>query len=368
MNFKEVWYGAASLNALISLAKSVQVEGDWIEVGCWEGRSTVHLANAISPKMLQAVDTWEGSPGEVSEALANDGRDVYATFLENTAEFPNIVPHKMGWREYFDGNERPIAFVHIDGPHTYEEVKDNIETVLPLMVDGGVICGDDAAWEGVRQAVIDTLGDANVDAGTLWWRRIGSDVEPPGTRCSNSLAEAYERGCKIPSDINEHLHTFVTICRRLCAQDVIELGTRGGVSTVGWLFGLSDTRGRLWSVDLNSPPPTPDWVPDTWTFIQGDDLDPEVVKQLPDVVDVVFIDSSHMYDHTLAELHVYSTKVRPGGMIVLHDTNVVRPNGWTRGQPNFPVRAAVEEFCAEEGYEPHFLPNNNGLGIISIPE
>lgn len=179
-----------------------------------------------------------------------------------------------------------------------------------------------------------------------------------------TLEDRYFRATITPSDINEHLPAFVGMCCALNAKNVIELGTRGAVSTVAWLYGLEMTGGHLWSVDIDPAPPLPE---KNWTFIRGDDLDLEVIKQLPDEVDVVFIDTSHAYQHTLAELNIYRWKVRPGGKIVLHDTELHRVYGLTN-QPPYPVRCAVEQFCFDEDLSVEFRTNNNGLGIISIPE
>jgi predicted O-methyltransferase YrrM len=178
-----------------------------------------------------------------------------------------------------------------------------------------------------------------------------------------TLAERYQRACQTPSDIFEHLPVFVDLCEELEATKVIELGTRGGVSTIAWLYGLEGV-GRLWSVDID---PAPELPYDHWTFLLGDDLDPQIVKQLPDSADIVFIDTSHTYEQTLSELNVYVWKVRPGGKIVMHDSELRRVPARTR-QPDFPVKVAVEEFCNEEGLTVQYLPNNNGLAIISIPQ
>lgn len=181
---------------------------------------------------------------------------------------------------------------------------------------------------------------------------------------TTSLAERYARACETPSDIYEHLHVFVEMCKKLDARTVIELGTRGGVSTIAWLYGLEQTDGHLWSVDID---PAPELVHERWTFLQGNDLDPNIVKQLPRA-DIVFIDTSHMYQQTLAELNVYTCRVRPGGKIVLHDTELARPEGWTRAQPVYPVKTAVKEFCNDEGFTVRFLPNCFGLAIVDVPE
>ncbi len=171
-SFLEDWFGPESCVVLGNLYRSVKdLDGAVIEVGCWEGRSTCALANAAHPEVVHAVDTWAGSPGEISADLAAQ-RDVFRTFCHNVKVLThgNVETHRMGWREFFDGFTGRIKLVHIDAEHTYREVAENIEAVLPLMIPGGVICGDDVHHEPVRQAVLDTLGDANVEA-TLWvWR------------------------------------------------------------------------------------------------------------------------------------------------------------------------------------------------------
>lgn len=361
MTFTEDWYSDRSCAALAELVRKVRgLFGRIVEIGCWEGKSTVTIANEAWPATVLAVDTWAGSSGEVSAELAKE-RDVLAQFRKNVATLTqgNVTEVRADWRDYLAADRTPVRFCHIDATHTYDEVADNIRAVWPVILPGGILCGDDAAHSPVRSAVLDILGDdINLSAGTLWWVQKGVEH---GTELSRQFREA----CKTPSDIYEHLPVFVEICRELEATRVIELGTRGGVSTIAWLYGLKEQDGHLWSVDID---PAPELEFDGWTFIRGDDLDPQVVRALPDSVDVVFIDTSHAYEDTLAELNVYLRKVRPGGRIVLHDSELRRPQELTSRQPPFPVKVAVEEFCTEETFEWTNLTNNNGLAIISIPE
>ncbi len=176
----------------------------------------------------------------------------------------------------------------------------------------------------------------------------------------------YREACSRPSDINEHLPRFVDICAELEAQKIIELGTRGGVSTIGWLYGVKWTGGHVWSVDID-PAPTLE-VP-YWTFVQGDDLDPRVFARLPSLVDVVFVDTTHAFEDTLAELNTYIYKVRPGGRMVLHDTELAKPFDFvsTKPQPLWPVKRAIEQFVAEQDLTWTNFPNNNGLAVIEVP-
>ena len=57
-----------------------------------------------------------------------------------------------------------------------------------------------------------------------------------------------------------------------------------------------------------------------WTFIHGSDMDPDIYAKLPPEVDVLFIDTSHEYQHTLDELDAYVPRVVKGGVVLLHDT------------------------------------------------
>jgi predicted O-methyltransferase YrrM len=177
-----------------------------------------------------------------------------------------------------------------------------------------------------------------------------------------TLIEEYQRLCTVPSDIVDHLPTFVDWVDRLGATQVIELGTRTGVSTIAFLHAL-EGKGHLISVDIAERPDIGDH--DHWTYIQGDDLDSEVIGQLPQA-DIVFIDTSHAYEQTYNELNVYRWFVKPGGVILCHDTMLMNPIDADPGDPRFPVRKAIERFCREQGYQWWNYEYCYGLGVIQL--
>lgn len=172
-----------------------------------------------------------------------------------------------------------------------------------------------------------------------------------------SLSEQYERVSKHPSDIQGHLSRFVEMVEDLDATHVIELGTRTGVSTIAWLYAL-EGRGTLTSVDLDPKPDIGEW--DHWTFIQGDDM--EVVGDL-EPADIVFIDTSHLYEHTCAELEAYLPLAR--SLIVCHDTQLRIPEG-APSRPLFPVRKAIVEFTERHGFTWTEHTDSWGLGVINV--
>ena len=149
------------------------VPGSIIEIGSWEGRSTVALANAAHPRAVHAVDTWEGSPGEISADLASE-RDVYATWLANIEELTrgNVIDHRMGWREFLPLVD-DVALVIIDAEHTYVEVRDNVFAFLPHLVSGGIVCGDDQHHPPIRRALAEIFDPEylHIEASVWWWQK-----------------------------------------------------------------------------------------------------------------------------------------------------------------------------------------------------
>lgn len=177
-----------------------------------------------------------------------------------------------------------------------------------------------------------------------------------------SLRSRYEEACRTPSDIILHLPRFVALVDELEATEVIELGSRTGVSTTAWLYAL-EGRGRLTTVDLDIAPDIGMW-PD-WDHIQGDDCHPDVISRLRPA-DIVFIDTSHAYQHTRTELALYRWLVKPGGVICCHDTELARPDDSPPGDPLFPVKRAVEEFIADNGFTCVWYPDCYGLAVIRL--
>ena len=177
------------------------------------------------------------------------------------------------------------------------------------------------------------------------------------------IRQEFELRCGLTSDIQQHLPQLRE--EAAGAKRIIELGVRSGNSTTAFLAAVEESGGHLWSVDIVQPR-VPWWGHSQWTVLVGDDLDLE--EFLPGDVDVLFIDTSHHYVQTQAELELYVPKVRKGGVVLLHDVELERPDGAPATDPPFPVRVAVDEYCAEHGLEPEYVAGCYGLGVIRIPK
>lgn len=134
------------------------------EIGSWKGRSTHALLTACKGTVT-AIDHFKGSPGE----QAHKGIKPYDDFKKNVGMFKNLKVLKMSSDKAVDKVGK-VDMVFIDGAHTYEAVKNDIEKWLPKTKK--LICGHDFQWPGVQQAVTEKLGFVHT-CGTIWYVKVG---------------------------------------------------------------------------------------------------------------------------------------------------------------------------------------------------
>lgn len=149
-------------------------------------------------------------------------------------------------------------------------------------------------------------------------------------------------------DMQPHVETLTALAAE--ATTLVELGVRGAVSTWALLNGLP-ANGTMVSVDIDGT--VVDTLPERvrndprWRIVIGDDLDADLPP-----ADLVFIDTSHEYHHTIAELDL-AVRLR-AKVIVLHDYAL----------PD--VADAVHGFLRRTGGELVVEPSEWGLAVIRL--
>lgn len=200
-----------------------------------------------------------------------------------------------------------------------------------------------------------------------------------------ALAGALDRWVAASSDIHDHLGTLFYEAVAARPRLMVELGTRGGVSTRALLAAAEVTGAHLLSVDIEDcaavelPPP----LKARWTFIRADDLafagkpfaEFCAARNLPPLAEVIFIDTSHEYRHTKAELETWLPRLAPAGVMMFHDTNMGR--GWFRtlngkaepgGNSTRGVIQAIEEFLGRPYDERTFFTDAvGGYAVRHVP-
>lgn len=170
--FVETWIPDKALVTLAGLVAAVSdVPGRIIELGSWEGRSTLVIADATD-RVVHAVDTWAGSDSDVYQRTQiAEGRDVFAAFTANLGE-RNVQAYQMDWQDFIAATAGEVALVFIDADHTYEQLTAQIDAFLPLMAAGGIMCGDDRQMRPVRRALRHRFYNDYQHDGRIWWKHL----------------------------------------------------------------------------------------------------------------------------------------------------------------------------------------------------
>lgn len=175
------------------------------------------------------------------------------------------------------------------------------------------------------------------------------------------------------SDIQYHLPFLKAEAENFTAPVIIELGVRSGNSTRAFLAAAEAGQGEVWSVDIEPPATPAHWASlDRWHLLVADDISQEAQDWLPQKCDVLFIDSGHAYEHTLKELNLYVQRVKPGGVVLMHDTEwEPGPDGTENGcrrldSPGGPVTQALDEYCEAHGLTWQNRTSSYGIGIIRV--
>jgi beta-1,4-mannosyl-glycoprotein beta-1,4-N-acetylglucosaminyltransferase len=195
------WFGEDEIDWLAGQVAQLPNGARVLEVGSWHGRSSRAIADSLpEDAQLWCVDTWIGSSGEPEmhgSAHHERGDHAHQWWWCNLQEHINagrVVPVRMhsdnaahtishlidkGQMEKFD-------LIFIDGDHSEEGIRTDIEAWLPLLKLGGLMCGHDyykenegPYWVHVRQYVEQRFPQVEKAATSIWHVRPHLGFEPP---------------------------------------------------------------------------------------------------------------------------------------------------------------------------------------------
>jgi predicted O-methyltransferase YrrM len=146
-----------------------------VEIGSYIGESTTIFAKNFN-KVISIDPHIDGYDMNDPACHHISFNQVYKKFIENVSKHENISHiRKLSDDAVIMFNNESIDVLYIDGLHTYEQVKKDIENYLPKIKKGGFICGHDYHdnWIGVKQAINETIGYVDkVFIDTSWLTQI----------------------------------------------------------------------------------------------------------------------------------------------------------------------------------------------------
>ena len=132
-----------------------------IEIGSYMGESTMLFASSQIFTEIHTIDPHHGEE-EFNELFGYDWDFIKREFKTNTRFFDNIIHHEdYSYNVVNNFKDNDYDFIYIDGSHTYESVKRDLELYLPKLKKGGIIGGHDYSqiWPGVIEAVNEVVGN-----------------------------------------------------------------------------------------------------------------------------------------------------------------------------------------------------------------
>ncbi len=141
------------------------VAGPVLELGAYEGRSTIVFASA--GRQVHAVDAWSLSVNDLSAYGDQASADtVFERFLENLRRAgveSRVRPQRGLTHDVARRWNIPGAILFVDAGHTYADVKGDLELWAPHLIPGGVLLMHDVlgdAYLDVTRAASDLLRDS----------------------------------------------------------------------------------------------------------------------------------------------------------------------------------------------------------------
>ncbi len=184
------------------------------------------------------------------------------------------------------------------------------------------------------------------------------------------LAEVQKRGL-LRTDICDHLPSLFAETLSAKPKLIVELGVRGGESTFVFERAAQIIDAKLLSVDMNDCKNVSAWK--DWNFVQSDDI--KFAKEFPEYaaqkgwsaeIDLLFIDTSHEYNHTVAEINAWFPYLSKNASVIFHDTNLRelykrRDSSWGLGWDN--ERGVIR--AVEEYFEKNFDESKNFVEVVN---
>lgn len=161
------------------------------------------------------------------------------------------------------------------------------------------------------------------------WNKNATSIIIPNQSISSELRELNQiilRSLK-KTDINDHLISLFIESLSVDTKLVVELGVRKGESTFVLERIAKLKNSKLISVDIEDCSYVSSYK--NRIFIKRDDL--EFAKEfekwcrtnnIEPIIDILFIDTSHVYDHTVREIESWFPFLSNKSKVFFHDTNL----------------------------------------------
>jgi predicted O-methyltransferase YrrM len=142
--FTQNWFLVSELRAKIHLFLSKTAENKILEIGSFEGQSTLYFADTYCTHKnseIISVDPFDSTDTTTSVTTVIEER-----FLSNVNKSKNkdkIRVKKMYSDDFFKTNTEMFNFIYIDGSHEPDQIIKDATNALNVLSKGGILWFDD---------------------------------------------------------------------------------------------------------------------------------------------------------------------------------------------------------------------------------
>ena len=147
------------------------------EIGVWKGENALSLLKTLNIRKLYLIDSWcdydkyktlRGAEYK-REAKSNHGDYGYKQTLKRLKPYiDKIEIIRMKSEEAINHINEELDFVYIDGNHSYEYVKKDLDLYWQKIKLGGVMLGDDFNIKDIAKAVFEFTEKRGIDFQTYY--------------------------------------------------------------------------------------------------------------------------------------------------------------------------------------------------------
>ena len=120
---------------------------DVLEIGSFEGRSSVFLLKKLDGINLTCVDTFKPF-----HELQNNNSEIFDNIFNNFKKNTNTYSERLNIIKntslnFFTINKKNFDFIYVDGSHEYVDVKKDADEAFKIIKKDGIIIFDDFLWQ-----------------------------------------------------------------------------------------------------------------------------------------------------------------------------------------------------------------------------
>ncbi|GEM_PF-343203 len=155
------------------ILENVTKGGVCVEIGVWRGKFSKQILDIVNPLHLALIDPWQHF-GDADQSDAFSGRtkeiqfeeiyqDVCKDFADQITNGQVSIMRELSNTAIAQFEDGTIDFAYVDGDHSYDGVRADLENLFPKLRHDGIIAFDDYhrfGWwgDGVLRAIHEFIG------------------------------------------------------------------------------------------------------------------------------------------------------------------------------------------------------------------